>query len=232
MDISVRTILTLALCAVFLVVGLPARAVDCREATPDSLHNCLSSDGWKRKHTDDGLIIYSRSHSDSDVREVLATTRIRAPAHTILNTLTDFSHYTDFMPGTLELCEQLHHDGSDYWVFQQLDLPFVSDRYYTIHLQAKHNSILPDWYVLEWTLADESQYQRKGSGQRVKFNNGYWSLREQPDGTTQVLYYIHTDPGRLWSWVVDFANSVAVPDVVNALKRQYETSGNEGIDTH
>ncbi len=207
--------------ACLLLTVAPAQA-DCRQQSGYELHDCLKNEGWERKLKDHQLNVYARSDSGSDVREVLAVTQIDAPLQTIVSALTDFNNYTSFMPDTLEKCEQLHRDGDSYWVFQQLNLPIVSDRYYTIRLQLGEPTEFPDWTVLHWTLAPEPDYQRKGRGSKVRFNNGHWSLRPQPDGSTQVIYYIHTDPGRLWSWLVDMANKKAVPDVVRAVKRKIE----------
>ena len=212
---------TWLLSVILLFAVAPAQA-DCRQQPGYELHDCFNNEGWKRKLKDQQLSVYARSRRGSDVREVLAVTQIDAPLQTIVSALTDFNNYTSFMPGTLEKCEQLQRDGDSYWVFQQLNLPLVSDRYYTIRLQLSEPTEFPDWTVLQWTLATEPGYQRKGRGSKVEFNDGYWSLRPQPDGSTQVIYYIHTDPGHLWSWVVDLANNKAVPDVVKAVKRKIE----------
>ena len=195
---------------------------DCREIVSGALPACLARAGWRQEQDTDGVQVYSRSRPGSAVREVLATTRIRAPAAAILARLTDFEQYTDFMPDTLEACVQLHREGDTYWVFQQLDLPFVADRYYTLRLDVERDPDRPERVALVWRLAQAARFQRQGHGRRVAFNNGYWSLHGQPDGSTQVRYYIHTDPGHLWHWVVDLANRVAVPDVVKALRRQFE----------
>ena len=205
-----------------LLVAAPVHA-DCRQQPDLDLHDCLTNEGWKRKLKDDQLSVYARSHAGSKVREVLATTRIRAPRQAIVSALTDFDNYTSFMPDTLEKCEQLHRDGDSYWVFQQLNLPIVSDRYYTIRLQLSEPAELSGWNQLQWTLASEPEYQQRGRGSKVAFNNGYWSLRSEPDGNTEVIYYIHTDPGHLWSWLVDLANNKAVPDVVKAVKQKIES---------
>jgi carbon monoxide dehydrogenase subunit G len=188
-----------------LLLSQTAFTAECLDTVPEDLHDCLIGADWEQRHRTEGISIYSRNIPGSNVREVRATAHIQAPAKEIYTLLTDFDRYTTFMPSTLERCELLHRESDNYWVFQQLNLPFISDRYYTIRLQATQNTDKPGRYNLSWQLAEDAEYRRTGLGERVAFNNGFWSLSEQAGGTTLVQYYIHTDPGRLWGWVVDLA---------------------------
>ena len=217
-DLILRAVATL-----LLLVSQAIPAEECLDVSPASLGDCLQDSGWEQTHQADGISIYSRRTPDSNVREVLAAVLIRASSRTVESILTGFEQYTDFMPETLERCELLHRESDSYWVFQQLNLPFVSDRFYTIRLQSTHSAQTPERFRLSWSLAKETEYRRRGHGEEVKMNNGSWLLMGQPDGTTLLRYQVHTDPGHLWGWVVNFANSVAVPDLVKAVKHRAES---------
>lgn len=176
-----------------------------------------------------GLRIYSRKHDTSNIHEVLATLTIRSDINRISSALLDFDHYTDFMPGTLEACHLTKLQGEKknvFRVFQQLSLPFVSDRYYTIRLVSEDSELPQGRFRLQWTLESDARFQEVGQGEPLKLNNGFWRLyrRDPNDELVEVAYYIHTDPGKLWGWVVNLANSVAVPDVVTAVKQYAERS--------
>jgi hypothetical protein len=208
--------ISLLLC--FLWGGHSA-AADCPAAPPDEELRCMQNDGWKLEQEKEGIRTFMRRQEGSSIYEIMARLTISAYANNIFEIIMDFDRYTEFMPDTLELCKVEGQDDQTYWVFQQLKLPLISDRYYTIKLTSDVSHAADGRYRLGWTLADPSRYPRQGRGVRVDFNNGYWSLAQQGErAVTDVTYYIYTDPGgSVWDWVVNLANKISVPDVVKSV---------------
>jgi len=207
-----------------ILCGGHSAAEDCTAAPPDRELRCMIDHGWKLEQDKDGIRTYMRRKDGSSIYEVMARLTISSYARNIFEIIMDFDNYTEFMPDTLDLCKLEARDGHTYWVFQQLSLPLISDRYYTIKLTSDVSHAADGHYRLDWTLADPFLYPRKGRGMRVDLNDGYWSLAQQGEReVTDVIYYIHTDPGGyVWDWVVNLANSVSVPDVVNAVRARAE----------
>ncbi len=195
-------------------------AVDCAGLPAAQAPSCLAAQGWELVHDEDGVQVFTRAHPGSSIREVLARTLVSAPPKAVLSLLTDFDAYTRFMPATLERCKLLAEEQDTYYVFQQLDLPFVDDRFYTIRLDAKADPA-GKGFSLAWTLSDDPRYQVQGRGSRVNLNDGAWTLREAAAGTaTQLSYQVHTDPGEIWALVANLANRVSVPDLVSAVRNR------------
>jgi hypothetical protein len=109
------------------------------------------------------------------------------------------------------------------WVFQQLDFPFpISNRYYTIKLTAHDPAAAGDLFRVDWHLAEDLPTPRKGEGEPVLTNKGFWKLEALENGRrTHVTYYIHTNPGgALPAWIVNLANNAAVPRVIEAVRQR------------
>jgi hypothetical protein len=217
-----------------LILGGPAvgpAAASCMDGPTAGLAACLAADGWEQVQDEDGIRVYTRDHPRSNIREVMARTLIRSDPQALFQLLTDVDRYTEFMPSTLERCELLaEHDGS-YFVFQQLDLPFVDDRYYTIRLSPGTDAG-GEALRLSWELAKDSRYAVEGRGSRVRVNRGFWSLRPTGrPGETEAIYFVHTDPGKIWSFVANMANRMSVPDVLRSVRERAEGRPPDGAAT-
>jgi hypothetical protein len=217
----------LRLCAVLCLPILlgPAgagAAEACADVRGAGLAACLEGEGWEEVQDEDGVHVYTRRHPRSNIREVMARAIIRADARTVYEMLTDFDRYTEFMPSTLERSELLaEHDGS-YFVFQQLDLPFVDDRYYVIRLSPGTDAG-GEALRLSWDVADDGRFTVRGRGSRVRVNRGFWLLRPTArQGETEAVYFVYTDPGDIWSFIANMANRVSVPDVVRSVRERAE----------
>jgi hypothetical protein len=199
--------------------------VDCAAVPPGRARTCLLGEGWELVQDEDGVQVFTRDHPGSSVREVLARTRMSAPPKAVMDLLTDFDGYTRFMPATLERSKLLARENSTYYVFQQLALPFVDDRFYTIRLETRADPA-GQGLTLSWRLSDDPRYRVQGRGSPLKVNDGYWALRAADSGrATDATYFVHTDPGRIWAFVANLANRVSVPDMVKTVRRRVERRG-------
>jgi hypothetical protein len=212
-----------ALC--LLLLSAPAAADgDCTQVRGARLDACLTGNGWQQVHDDDGIRVYTREHPGSSIREVLARTTVRTEAGALLALLTDFDRYTEFMPATLERSELLAEQDGSYLVFQQLDLPLVDDRYYTIRLRSAADAAGAG-LRLSWDLAGDGRRARQGRGSPVRVNRGFWWLKPgERAGETEAVYFVHTDPGEIWPFVANMANRISVPEVVRAVRERAESA--------
>jgi hypothetical protein len=110
-----------------------------------------------------------------------------------------------------------------FYVYSQLAPPFIDKRDYTIRVS--DDSEWKDgqgFLKSSWTLAppDKGPPPKKDVV-RVAVNDGYWKLEPTDGGKkTRGTYYLFTDPGGgLPRWIVNTANSGAVPDVFKSIRR-------------
>ncbi|RDH88158.1 MAG: hypothetical protein DIZ78_01865 [endosymbiont of Escarpia spicata] len=198
--------------------------------SPDTLIHTkqhIEQQGWKEYFKDDEITVYNRTTPDSEIREVLATAKFPIHSKAIFNTLSDYPQYIEFMP-YVEESNIIKQKENSTILFQQLSFPWpISDRYFFIELTSITGN--NESYNISWRLASETNSSQLGKGIALKTDNGYWKLCPiGTDNSTYIEYFIHTDPGgALPVWIINQANSQAVPDVLRALyKRVMETTNN------
>lgn len=180
---------------------------------------------WLQEHRSDNMHVHSRAIAGSVIREVMAESVIAAPPGQVLAVLLDYPTHPSFMPyvvrNTVEKTQ-----GNKTWLFQQLGFPWpISDRYYTIVLSHRDDPLHENSYEIHWDLSHD-QPVTQGSGMQVMLNKGGWRLISIEAGqSTKVLYYLYTDPGgALPDWVSNMANTVAVPKVIEAVRKRIQST--------
>jgi hypothetical protein len=183
----------------------------------------VPADGWQSVDGGEGVCVYNRRVPGSPIRAVMARAVIDAAPQRAFAVIGDYAHYADFMPYVSD-SRVLTDTGATRRVFLALDFPlFISDRYSTIELSEAGGQPGQAVHRIEWTLAAQAEAVSPGAGgEPLRVNDGVWELRPLDGGRrTDVLYYVHTDPGGyLPTWVVELANNVAVPRVVEAVQQR------------
>jgi ribosome-associated toxin RatA of RatAB toxin-antitoxin module len=210
------------LVAMGLVYPVDVLAGDCPEdGGVCALHGCPEA-SWEFESTTDGICVYSRSARGSSIHEVTAKAQFDVPPARVFAVISDYTHYPEFMP-YVEKSEIIRREGmGETWVFQQLALPFISDRYYTIKLRNESSRPAEGIYRIEWELLPAHASIRRGEGEPMRVDTGSWYLQPVNDGRgTRVTYFVHADPGgQLSDWIINMANTSAVPDVIMAVKKR------------
>jgi hypothetical protein len=136
--------------------------------------------------------------------------------------LGDYERYKEIMPYTDESTVVASEPGGKVVHFYTLiNAPFVAKRDYTLRIADES-----DWKEgkgflrTRWTTSDKGPAQKDGVV-RIKTNDGSWTLEPRDGGKkTFATYLIFTDPGgALPTFVVNRANSSAIPDVFAALRK-------------
>jgi hypothetical protein len=179
---------------------------------------------WEASTQDDGLTILSREKPGTGVHEMKASGFIDAPPMAVWKALRDYAHYTETMPYT-EKAEIIAREPNDkvIWFHSVINAPFVSRRDYVIKITDETDYKDPKGIMkVSWTNSTDKTIPPVEGVVRVTINDGYWILQPMNGGkTTYATYYVYTDPGgSLPKWVVNKANSKAVPDVFNAVRKE------------
>ncbi len=179
---------------------------------------------WELAAEDDGIKIYSRERAGEDVKEMKAQGLMDATPQEVWKAIRDYKHYTKTMPYVQE-CKILasEDNGKNMWVYTRLDLPMVSMRDYVLKIVDESDPATGVLKVTwsEWTVDDAKNVPLKEDVVRLKINDGYWTLQPWEGGKkTYATYYVHTDPGgSLPKWIANKANSTAVPNVFQSIKK-------------
>lgn len=196
-----------------------AQAADCPLHPVSEAGVSATTQTWTRVSETGPVCVYTRRASGSNVHDVMATAAIAAAPGRVFEVISDYASYPRFMP-YVAASEVLGKEAGTHWVFQQLAFPLISDRYYTIRLSTDISLAAQNIYRINWTLAQGTEPVRKGHGEPTRINDGAWDLRPLAGNAgTQVVYFIHTDPGgALPSFIVNNANTIAVPSVIEAVR--------------
>jgi len=191
-------------------------------ASPDS------GPGWTKAAETDGITVFTRDKPGSEVKELKALGTIDSPAEAVWKVIRDYAKYKERMPYT-EVAEVVatEEGGKVTWFYSRIAAPFVAKRDYTLKIIDES-----DWkegkgfLKSSWVMAPDKGPAPMKDVVRLKTNDGFWLLEPKDGGKrTFVTYYLFTDPGgSIPKFLVNSANSSAVPDVFRAIRKHATTS--------
>ena len=119
----------------------------------------------------------------------------------------------------------LSQDGTDEVTYQRLNVPFISNRDYTVRVE--HGTAKAAGGVMiyrdTWQTANEAGPPERHGTVRVKVNEGSWLLEPMgPDGaSTQATYQIFTDSGGVVpAFLVNRGSQIVIPRLFEAIRKQ------------
>jgi len=168
--------------------------------------------------------VYSRARVGSGIREFKGAGIIAAPPATVEKVLSDVAAYRNFMPYVTE-ARIISQDGDKMVAYQRLNVPFVSNRDYTI--QIEHGTMEgPNGtmsYRDTWQTDNEAGPPERHGAVRVKVNEGSWMLEPAGQGgdSTQATYQIYTDSGGVVpAFIANRASEMIIPRLFEAIRKQ------------
>jgi len=180
----------------------------------------LLRNGWHLVTDQQGIQVYNRPWPHSAIPEALARTVIRVPPERLYAVITDYDHFTEFVPYVTS-SRILRQEGATFYVHQHLHFPGpLADRHYTIASNAMgrpgKNTFRVAWYL----VPENGKTPTREKGIMPSAFDGFWELRPDERGmTTEAVYSIHFDPGgALPSWLVATAMNRYLPKVVEAVR--------------
>ena len=160
--------------------------------------------------------VWMREKPGSEVREVRAVGEIDAPPEAVYAVITDFEHYAAFMP-YLEDSKVVRRTDAEVVTWAIMNAPMVSRRDWVVAVKldpAKKAGT-------SWTVSSEGPPE-SDRAVRLKVNDGSWTLDPIDGGKrTRATYYLYTNPGgSIPSWVANKANTMALPDLFEAIRKR------------
>jgi hypothetical protein len=198
-----------------------AAAWNVRAGASDGLAPFDPNDGWKIAAKVRDVIIYSRSHPGSHLKEFGAVGAIEAPTRAVHAVIDDFENYPNFMPFTIE-SRLVRHEADSVIGYQRLSPKICADRDYTLRVWNK-SWAANDGRIFrsQWTSANEFGPPEKKGVVRVKICNGGWLL--EPDGAirTRATYSVFTDTGGLIPpFLANYASQNGISRLFEAVRKQ------------
>jgi ribosome-associated toxin RatA of RatAB toxin-antitoxin module len=185
----------------------------------------LSADtGWQRIDEKSGVTLYSRTRVGTPIREFKGVGLIDAPPATVQAILDDVASYPQFMPYVV-ISRIISQAGNDDVTYQLLDIPFVSNRDYTVRVNhgTARNADGALIYRDTWQTDNDAGPPQEPGIVRVQVNEGSWLLEPAgPAGdSTQASYQIFTDSGGVIpAFLANRGSQVIIPRLFLALRKQ------------
>jgi hypothetical protein len=199
---------------ILLVAGPKTLAVDVSGSVNPK-------EGWQLATDAKDVIIYSRPHAESNLKEFKAIGFIDAPSYAVGAVIDDFENYPKFMPYTLE-CRLIKRDGDAVIGYQRVSPKICEDRDYTLRVLKKSSSGPKGLtYMSQWKTANELGPPERKGVVRLKVCNGSWLL--EPDGPTRTraTYSIYSETGGfIPPFIANHASITGIKKLYAAIRKQ------------
>jgi len=179
------------------------------------------NEGWKQTEQRDDVVIYSRPHTDSRLKEFKAIGPIAAPTSAVHAVIDDFQNYPKFMPFMTE-CRLIKRDGDSIVGYQRLSPKVCADRDYTLRVWKK------SWpasdglvFMSQWSPANDLGPPETKGVVRVKVCEGKWLLEPEGITKTRATYSVYTDSGGfLPSFIANHVSLTGISRLFAAIRKQ------------
>ena len=152
---------------------------------------------WKQTASHNEVVIYSRLHPGSRLKEFKAVGDIAASPARVHQVIDDVDAYPAFMPYVSE-CRVIKRDGDSLITYQRVSPKICSDRDYALRITEKTSPGPAGLSFLnQWTVANEFAPPKKNGVIRISLCQGAWWLEPAVGNTTHATYSIYTDTGGL-----------------------------------
>ena len=216
-----RCIIARMLCRVLPSFGLMLLFAGPKTFAADSSSSVNPKEGWKLAADAKDVIIYSRPHADSNLKEFKAIGTIDAPSSAVGAVIDDFENYPKFMPYTSE-CRLIKQEGDSVIGYQRVSPKICGDRDYTLRVSKK------SWpgpkgltYSSQWRTANELGPPERKGVVRLNVCNGAWLL--EPDGPTKTraTYSIYSETGGfIPPFIANHASVTGIKQLYAAIRKQ------------
>src|SRR5262245_57966142 len=99
----------------------------------------LIAGAWEQVADSDGITVERRKVEGFQTYEVRATTHVKYSPKQVFDVIWNHGEYTQFVP-YLKKLEILSDTGGEKDIYEQLSMPVVSDRDYTVHLKKEQDT--------------------------------------------------------------------------------------------
>lgn len=204
----------------FVPVTLVALAIPGVLAT-EAPNSKEAESGWKLATETREVIIYSREHGNSSLKEFKAVGLIEAPAPAVHAVIDDVPNYPNFMPFTVE-CRVIKRENDALVSYQRISPKLLADRDYTLRVWSKSWPTADGTaYLNKWSQANDLGPPEKKGIVRVKVCDGAWLLEPEGADKTRATYTVYTDSGgTIPAFLANRASQTAISRLFAAVRKQ------------
>jgi hypothetical protein len=180
-----------------------------------------ANDGWNFATERNDVMIYSRPHPGSALKEFKAIGEIAAPGSAVREVLVDVDAYPSFMPYVAE-CRLLRREKDGLLSYQRMSPTICSDRDFALRTYLKSwQSADGIVYLNRWKTANELSLPIKPGVVRVPHCEGFWLLEPNSANGTRATYSVYTNIGGLIPpFIANHFSVSAIAEIFDAVRKQ------------
>jgi ribosome-associated toxin RatA of RatAB toxin-antitoxin module len=186
---------------------------------------------WETLSQKDGMLVERRGVDGSPVQEVRVTAHTWLAPGDVFDTIWRQRDYPQFVP-YLKRLDIIAESGDERIVYEQVALPFVRDRDYTVRVRRQMDPAAQR-YEMAFASTDDLAPPLNVAYVRIRDIFGSWRVELDGAGRGSVLRYtVRSDPGGMIpAWVANKAQGDAAANLVRAMiRRAAERHGPEFRD--
>lgn len=177
-----------------------------------------AQNSWEKASDKDGILIYTRTNSEKNLKEFKAHINIDARMSTLAAILTTGSNYPNWVYKVSSVNVLKGKTPADTWSHYIIDMPWpLSDRDGISHTQVKQVS--PDKIVIN-QRSDSDYLPEKEGFVRLLLVNSTWTIERKGSGQLAITYQSLADPGDLPNWLVNVFLLDSPKETLKALRKE------------
>jgi hypothetical protein len=149
---------------------------------------------WKPDGTSDGMGIEKRDVNGSSFDEFRITTTSTLPLGALCDAI-----YAKGLDGRSNVRfkrrEVIRQTDTERWVYEQIAVPWVSDRDYVMHTRLVQQPAPDGRCEVSFQTEDDPGHPPVHGFVRIPVIRGRWSVAPMADGRLSVSYQVFSDPG-------------------------------------
>lgn len=156
---------------------------------------------WKQDYEKNGLVIYTRSLDNSDVKEFRAEMTVEARLASVVTILIDYANHKTWMYSVAD-CEQLSRkNDQERELYYKVDFPWPLDDRDIVNQTIFSQDAITG--VVTYQLTSTPNKHPSKDFIRMQVANGTWKVIPKPQGKVFLTYQHQSDSGDLPAWVVN-----------------------------
>jgi Polyketide cyclase / dehydrase and lipid transport len=180
-----------------------------------------SAGAWILDANREGVVIYSRPHADTGLKEFKGIGEVAAAPSTVFAVLNNTIEYPRFMPYSAEV-RILRRSSNSVVAYHRIKLPLLRDRDYILRsVRSATPSPAGAVYHISWNPVNGIGPPPQPGVQRITTCEGSWLLEPTGKGTTRATYNIYSDTGgAIPAFLANGGCRVAIRKIFAAVRKE------------
>ena len=177
----------------------------CLITSLSSYHLSAQNNSWKFRHDQNGIQVFTRKDSTSNIVEIKFRTEVKASLNAVVAMACDIPNLKNWSYRLKESYQLKEVSETEGYLYMYSDFPFpFSDRDMIVHYIMKQ-----DPNTKQVTFVSKSVYNaipEKDGVVRIKTIESKWIYTPLPNGVVRLEYQLKSDPGgNIPNWLINLA---------------------------